>query len=189
MKHAIAAILFLSLFAAIPAAAQDGPARPKPNEVVFVIKVRVQPAIPEAFFAQYSETRKGSALGTVAYLSLSARNASWGGPTSLVGPLNRFGYIKQKMPKDGAFSLHDLRVCILDNSYFSLTLPIGMEFTVAEGTRFVYLGTFVFTYSDEYFTPVSLTRVDEFDDALAELKAALGPDARLVRAAMVDAAP
>jgi len=189
MKRTIAAALFLSLAIALPGAAQETPVRPKANEVVFVAKVRVQPAIPEAFFAGYSDARPDKIPATTAYLSLSAKGSAWGGLASPIGPLNRFGYVTMRLPKDRAFSFPDLRVYILDNGYFSITLPVDLEFTVPEGAQYVYLGTFVFVYSDEYFTPVSLSRVDEFDEALAGLKAALGPDARLVRAALVEAAP
>lgn len=186
-KRKLATVLIA--FLAVSVWAQTKPAQPKRSEAVLIAKVRIQPAIDEGFFLGYVKVDKRKPPMTKAYLELFSPGSIMGSRHEEIGPLNAFGYPRFAIPKDRIIVLRSLRVNILDSGSLYIRLPFNVSFSVPEDSPFVYLGTFVLRYADEYFTPVSFERIDEFDEALAELRAALGPQVKLNRAVFTEYQP
>lgn len=185
MKRALPITLLIALALTLPAAAQTAIPKPKANEIVFIFKVQVLPAPPTEFFLNYVEYRK-EAPKTTAWASMQALNKTFVIPKEGGGPLNAFNAVVLTKAKDGEYRLNSLSVYLASASLFELDFGYAKTLSVPEGVQYVYLGTFVFRYTDEFFTPQSFERIDEFDAALVELKAAYGPSVDLIRATLRD---
>jgi hypothetical protein len=182
MKNRLCLAAALLVTLSLGAYAQTKPVSPKRNEAILVIKVRLQPGVQEDFFKNYASAKKRGDTVTKAYLGIGAYYGYMTSTGSEIGPLNQFGYVKASIPKDRNILFRSFEVRLADHSSYFINFPLNVRFTVPEDTPYVYLGTFVYRYSDEYFTMLSFERVDEFDEALAELRAALGPEVKLARA-------
>ncbi len=181
LAAALLATLSLSAFA------QTKPIAPKRNEAILVIKVRLQPGVQEDFFKNYASAKKRGETVTKAYLGIGAYYGYTASAGSEIGPLNQFGYVKASIPKDRSMLFRGFEVRLADHPNMFINFPLNVSFSVPEDTPYVYLGTFEYRYADEYFTMLSFERVDEFDEALAELRAALGPSVKLARAVFKEA--
>ncbi len=179
----ILAVAFALLAAA--AYAEDGPSKPikpKRDEVVFIAKLRTQPSLPADFLRGYVKEPKRGWEPTKAYISLYAKGSMFSYIAHEIGELNKFGYFGVKPGKDRVISFASMRILVQNVSSLYIHIPVNVEMTIPEDVTHVYLGSFVFRYSDEYFTPSELARLDEFDEVRDELKAAFGDGFKLIRA-------
>lgn len=184
MKKRILTILFIFLFLVVFAQAQTPPTKLKKNEVVLIVKIKLQPGIDEEFFRSYLKLIHTKERPTTAYLNVLGSTGLFAKTTQEIGPLNSFGYPTYDIPKNNTFSFNGFYIDIFNSFYLRMALPIGLQFTVPEDTPYVYLGTFTYKYSDDYFTGESFEIEDEFDEVLEELRKAIGPDVKLARAVL-----
>lgn len=183
--------ILAAAFALLAAAAyaEDDPSKPikpKRDEVVFIAKVRTQPSLPVDFLRGYVKEPKRGGEPTTAYAALYAKDTMAMYALHQIGELNTFGYFSVKPGKERVFIFPYMRISVLNVKDLSIGIPVNSEMTIPEGVTHVYLGSFVFRYSDEYFTPSELARLDEFDQVQAELKAAFGDGFKLIRAPLKD---
>jgi hypothetical protein len=178
----LAAALTIFAIGAYADDASNKPIKPKRDEVIFIVKVRTQPGLPIDFFRPYVKESKRGEAPTTAYASLYAKASMFMYMSHRIGELNTFGYFGIKPGKDRAFVFPSIQIHVLNVDDLSITVPVRAEMTIPEGVTHVYLGSFVFRYSDEYFTPSELVRLDEFDEVRDELRKAFGDDFKLIRA-------
>ncbi|PKL23165.1 MAG: hypothetical protein CVV47_15800 [Spirochaetae bacterium HGW-Spirochaetae-3] len=190
MNKRIRALAVALAILAVGAYAKDKPStpiKPKRDEVVFIVKVRTQPSLPVDFLRGYVKESKRGEQPTTAYAALYSKNSFFGYLGHEIGALNEFGYFAVKPNKERTFAFPAIKILALNVSDLSIMVPLNTELTVPEGVTHVYLGSFVFRYSDVYFTPSEIVRLDEFDEVKAELTAAFGDDFNLIRAPLKEA--
>jgi len=189
MKARIRILAAALALLAVAAYAEDDPSKPikpKRGEVVFIAKVKVQPGLPVDFLRAYVKVPKRGGAPTMAYARLYAKDTMALYQPHQIGELNAFGYFSIKPGKSRTFAFPWMRINVLNVKGFSIGIPVNAEMTIPEDVTHVYLGSFVYRYSDEYFTPSELVRLDEFDEVQAELKAAFGDGFKLIRAPLKD---
>ncbi|MBN1519841.1 MAG: hypothetical protein JW923_07110 [Spirochaetales bacterium] len=185
MKKIVCIGLLFALFCAMPAMAQSAIPKAKTNDVIFVYKLQVLPAIPTEFYLNYADYRK-TPPPTVTQINLWPINNFIAVPVVGDGKLNTFNYVRCSRDKKNEYQFHNLVVRVANMSATSLKFDVGLQANVPEGVQYVYLGTFIFRYSDEFFTPESFERLDEFDLVVEELQAAFGPDVNVARAKLIE---
>jgi len=189
MKSRIRILAVALTVLAAAAYAIDGPSKPikpKRGEVVFIAKLRTQPGLPMDFLRGYVKEPKRGGEPTMAYAALYAKDTMAMYTLHQIGELNTFGYFSIKPGRERVFIFPYMRISVLNVKDLSIGIPVNVEMTIPEDVTHVYLGSFVYRYSDEYFTPSELVRLDEFDEVQAELKAAFGDGFKLIRAPLKD---
>lgn len=103
---------------------------------------------------------------------------------SQVGILGDAFYFLVEIPKDGKIQLNGFDLMLFGNEMAGIYLPVYVEFNVPEGAKYLYLGSFGYTFADEYFTINEISRSDNYDEALVQTKKKFGEKAELVRAVL-----
>lgn len=187
----------LSLVAVLPAAATSAEA-PGPNQVVMVVRIRLDPPIPLDFYrTTLDKPRKlplnsslwgftdpddcGVFIGIRSKATLLRQQYD-----HYAGPMKGFLRTTLQVPSDRRIEVGPFRVAIFGIESFTITIPMRSLIVIPEGVRYVYLGTLVFSCTGCYYEFTGMTRIDEFDEAQAVITEAYGKDALLNRVNLQD---
>lgn len=200
MKNARIHVAFccLVILCLARAAAEGKITKPRSSEVVIVARMQFTPALDRDFFSHYAgflapypgafaeKTKKGEATSdTMALYARDPKEAAsdipYLTPTSPFGRPGDISLGKMVIPKDRRIQIDYARVYVFGNEYFYFDLPIGRTIVVPEGVNYVYLGTFTYTFENEYFTIAGVGLTDEFDAAKTHVAETFGEGAQLVR--------
>ncbi len=155
---------------------------PGKNQVILVGNSYSSSSIDDAFFARYFSSGKKPAphymWGWLPSVNFSIRQRSQ------VGIFGDSFYFLVDIPKDGKIQLNGFDLVLFGNEKAWIYLPVYAEFSVPEGAKYLYLGSFEYTFADEYFTIKEVTRSDNFDEAVIQTKKKFGEKAELVRAVL-----
>ena len=109
-------------------------------------------------------------------------------------------FIPVKIPKTGRFPLQgffvflfsegEKRTGIIGKLYLArarcIYLPFGMEVPVSSENRYVYVGSYTYSFAGDNFVVDGIKQRDEFDEAQALLNQKLGKNVQLTRAVLLD---
>jgi hypothetical protein len=171
--------------------------KPLANEVVLAFRITITPQIDELFYSHYLEFKtpylivKNSANNksqkSTLFLSINKKNTGFNGDNyKYSGSPNDLCFLKIQIPKDRQITVDLAKVNICGNTLLFLFLPMYFKTTIPDNVNYLYLGTFNYHYSNEYFNIDSFSRTDEFDAAAVQVAKLYGPDAKLYRANLTE---
>ena len=105
--------------------------------------------------------------------------------------LGDYFFITVKIPKNGRFPLDGFYVFLFSEgertpSAHFIYLPFGMEVPVSSENRYVYVGSYTYSFAGDNFVVDGIKQKDEFDEAQAVLNQKLGKNVQLTRAVLLD---
>ena len=100
-------------------------------------------------------------------------------------------FIPVKIPKTGRFPLQGFFVFLFSEgekepSAHFIYLPFGMDVPVSSENRYVYVGSYTYSFAGDNFVVDGIKQKDEFDEAQALLNQKLGKNVQLTRAVLLD---
>ena len=109
-------------------------------------------------------------------------------------------FIPVKIPKNGRFLLNgffvflfsegEKKIDVAGKVYLArarhIFLPFGMEVPVSSENRYVYVGSYTYSFAGDNFVVDGIKQKDEFDEAQALLNQKLGKNVQLTRAVLLD---
>ncbi len=194
----IAAALSILLFLTAGAFAETKKyVKPKANQVVIAVKVRVTPGINEAFFSGFYEKfsadskpknfQEGQVQPSEAVLMSLGGVFSTG--DEYIEGVDRVGTAVFPIPKNRRIFLQGFKIEPAGLNFLHFYLPIGLEIVVPEGANYVYIGTLTYEVKGIQYDVVGVKKSDEFDEAAAAVKERYGDAATLVRVPLVEPEP
>ena len=105
--------------------------------------------------------------------------------------LGDYFFITVKIPKNGRFPLDGFYIFLFSEgerepSAHFIFLPFGMEVPVSSENRYVYVGSYTYSFAGDNFVVDGIKQRDEFDEAQALLNQKLGKNVQLTRAVLLD---
>lgn len=105
--------------------------------------------------------------------------------------LGDYFFITVKIPKNGRFPLEGFYVFLFSEgekepSAHFIYLPFGMDVPVSSENRYVYVGSYTYSFAGDNFVVDGIKQKDEFDEAQALLNQKLGKNVQLTRAVLLD---
>ena len=105
--------------------------------------------------------------------------------------LGDYFFITVKIPKNGRFPLDGFYIFLFSEgerepSAHFIFLPFGMDVPVSSENRYVYVGSYTYSFAGDNFVVDSIKQKDEFDEAQALLNQKLGKNVQLTRAVLLD---
>lgn len=109
-------------------------------------------------------------------------------------------FVSVKIPKNGRFPLKgffvflftdgEKKIDIAGNIYIArsrhIYLPFGMDVQVSSENRYVYIGSYTYSFAGDNFMVDDVQRRDEFDEAQDILNVRLGKEVPLTRAVLLE---
>ena len=114
--------------------------------------------------------------------------------------LGDYFFIPVKINKSGRFSLNgffvflfsegEKKIDVAGRVYLArarhIFLPFGMDVPVSSENRYVYVGSYTYSFAGDNFVVDGIKQKDEFDEAQALLNQKLGKNVQLTRAVLLD---
>ncbi len=105
--------------------------------------------------------------------------------------LGDYFFITVKIPKNGRFPLDGFYIFLFSEgerepSAHFIFLPFGMDVPVSSENRYVYVGSYTYSFAGDNFVVDGIKQKDEFDEAQALLNQKLGKNVQLTRAVLLD---
>jgi hypothetical protein len=153
---------------------------PGKNEVIVVGKCFTVPALDQSFWSRYfvfSGKPKPNTLMPGYYYC--GKKLPLTDPT--VGQLEDTFFQYVKPDENGMVRLEGYTVLLSGDITGYFFLPLFIEFKVPQDAKYLYIGSYGYSFSDEYFTIKGITQKDEYDAAAAKLKERVSGDAELTR--------
>lgn len=153
---------------------------PGKDEVVVVGKCFTTPALDQSFWSYYFVFSGKPTPNTImpGYY-YSGKKLPLTDPT--VGQLEDTFFQYVKPDDNGMVRLDGYTVLLCNDISGYFFLPLFIEFKVPENAKYLYIGSYGYSFSDEYFTIKEITQKDEYDAAAAKLKERVSGDAELTR--------
>ena len=105
--------------------------------------------------------------------------------------LGDYFFITVKIPKNGRFPLDGFYIFLFSEgerepSAHFIFLPFGMDVPVSSENRYVYVGSYTYSFAGDNFVVDGIKQRDEFDEAQALLNQKLGKNVQLTRAVLLE---
>ncbi|WP_428770372.1 hypothetical protein V1L52_00680 [Treponema sp. HNW] len=199
MKNKYVCIFVLLLCAVSTIVAQNAKVKePGKKQVLLVGRVSLLQDIDRDFYIKTLDLNPELRDAPHRYGFLTSPNAQIPS-VPIDSVIGDYFFIPIKIPKDGRFSLKGFFVFLFTPESNKLTkgnifyerarhiyLPFGMDVQVSPENRYVYIGSYTYSFAGDNFMVDGVQRRDEFDEAQDILNARLGKEVQLTRAVLTD---